>query len=52
MSLDNRNIDEFYEAVKRFIKEYNEKWLFEKLGYQSPLEARKAWRQSKEKRAA
>ncbi len=47
-----RTIDEFYVAVKRFIKEYNEKWLLEKLGYQSPLEARKAWDGSKEMRVA
>jgi len=36
------NIDEFYKAVKEFIETYNEKWLLEKLGYQSPREARRA----------
>ena len=47
-----RNIDEFHNAVKRFVEAYNEKWLLQKLGYQSPLEARRAWNQSKEMKAA
>jgi len=37
-----RNIDELYIAVKEFIETYNEEWLLEKLGYQSPREARRA----------
>jgi putative transposase len=36
-----RNIDEVREAVRQFVAVYNEKWLVEKRGYQSPLEARR-----------
>jgi putative transposase len=35
-----RNIEEVREAVGQFVERYNAKWLLEKLGYQSPLEAR------------
>jgi transposase InsO family protein len=35
-----KNIAEVREAVKRFVALYNAQWLVEKLGYQSPLEAR------------
>ena len=37
------NLKEFEEAVAKFIKTYNEKWILEKLGYFSPLEARNRW---------
>jgi len=36
-----RNIEEVREAVRQFVELYNAKWLLEKLGYQSPLEARR-----------
>lgn len=36
-----KNIDELREAVRQFVALYNEKWLVAKLGYQSPLEARR-----------
>lgn len=35
------NIEEVREAVRQFVKLYNAKWLLEKLGYQSPEEARR-----------
>ncbi len=35
------NIEEVREAVRQFVEVYNAKWLLEKLGYQSPLEARR-----------
>jgi Transposase and inactivated derivatives len=37
-----RNLDEVREAVRQFVGIYNEKWLVEKLGYQSPFEARRS----------
>jgi putative transposase len=36
-----RNADDVREAVKQFVRLYNEKWLLAKLGYESPLEARR-----------
>lgn len=36
------DIEEVRRAVRGFVKQYNEKWLLAKLGYQSPLEAREA----------
>jgi putative transposase len=36
-----KNLDEVRETVGRFVKIYNEQWLVAKLGYQSPLEARR-----------
>lgn len=36
-----RNADEVREAVGQFVRLYNEKWLLAKLGYASPLEARR-----------
>jgi transposase InsO family protein len=38
-----RNIEEVREAVHRFVELYNAKWLLEKLGYQSPQEARREY---------
>jgi putative transposase len=35
-----KTVDEVREAVKQFIEIYNEQWLVEKLGHQTPLEAR------------
>jgi putative transposase len=35
------NIEEVREVVRQFVEVYNAKWLLEKLGYQSPLEARR-----------
>jgi transposase InsO family protein len=29
--------------VRQFLELYNAKWLFQKLGYQSPLEARRSY---------
>lgn len=36
-----RNLEEIREAVGRFVELYNEEWLVEKLGHQSPSEARR-----------
>jgi len=38
-----RNIEEVREAVRQFVELYNTKWLLGKLGYQSPLEARRSY---------
>lgn len=38
-----RTIEEVREAVRQFVELYNTKWLLEKLGYQSPLEARRCY---------
>lgn len=35
-----QNIEEVREVVSQFVEQYNTKWLFAKLGYQSPAEAR------------
>lgn len=35
-----KTVGEVREAVRQFVNTYNEQWLVEKLGYQSPLEAR------------
>ena len=42
-----QNVQEFEQAVAEFIPLYNEKWILEKLNYQSPLEARRALETSK-----
>lgn len=36
-----KNLNEVREAVQHFAEVYNEEWLVAKLGYQSPLEARR-----------
>ena len=36
-------IGDLQVAIKTFIEEYNERWLLEKLGYLSPIEARNKW---------
>lgn len=36
-----KNVDEVREVVRQFVALYNEHWLVEKRGYQSPLEARR-----------
>lgn len=36
-----KNVEEVREAVRQFVKIYNEQWLVAKRGYQSPLEARR-----------
>jgi putative transposase len=44
--LDGRifnDIEEVREVVRQFVERYNAKWLLEKLGYQSPLEAREKY---------
>lgn len=41
------NIEEVREAVRQFVEAYNAKWLLEKLGYQSPLEARRSYHRSR-----
>lgn len=38
-----RDIEEVRAAVKQFVELYNTKWLLGKLGYQSPLEARRSY---------
>ncbi len=35
-----RNLDEVRAAVGEFVEQYNEQWRLEKLGYQTPVEAR------------
>jgi putative transposase len=42
-----RNVDEVREAVRQFVEVYNEKWLVEKRGYQSPIEARRNYNRLK-----
>lgn len=42
-----KNIEELREAVREFVKVYNEKWLVQKLNYQSPLEARQRYQNRK-----
>lgn len=37
------SVEDFRRAVGEFISNYNEKWLLEKLGYHSPIEARKKY---------
>ena len=36
-------VDDVRSAMERFVEEYNRSWILEKLGYQSPLEAKAAW---------
>ena len=36
------NLEEVREAVDAFVKRYNANWRLEKLGFQTPLEARQA----------
>jgi putative transposase len=38
-----RNLEEVREAIGKFIEDYNNEWLLQKLGYQSPKEARANW---------
>ena len=38
-----RNIDELRQAVRQFVKLYNDKWLVEKNGFLSPNQAREKW---------
>lgn len=42
-----RNFEEVREAVRAFVKLYNEAWLIEKRGFLSPNEARRRWNQEK-----
>lgn len=42
-----RTIDELHRAIEKFMEDYNRLWLLEKLKYQSPKEAREAWRRKK-----
>jgi putative transposase len=37
------NLEEVREAVRTFVNRYNAEWLVEKLGHQSPQQARTAW---------
>ena len=39
-----RTVEDVRAAVDEFIKLYNKEWLIGKLGYQSPIEARTAWK--------
>ncbi len=39
-----KNLDEVRQVIASFIKDYNEEWLLEKLGYCSPREARQQWK--------
>jgi putative transposase len=44
--LDGRifnGIEDVREVVRQFVEQYNAKWLLAKLGYQSPIEARKQY---------
>ena len=36
-----RNVQEVRESIDRFVKKYNEAWILSKIGYMSPVEARK-----------
>lgn len=42
-----RNLEEVREAVRAFVKLYNEEWMIEKRGFLSPNEARRRWNQEK-----
>jgi putative transposase len=42
-----QDIEELREAVRQFVRLYNEKWLLAKLGYQSPHEARQKYYKAK-----
>ena len=37
-----RNLEELRAAVSEFVERYNEQWRLEKIGYQTPVEAREA----------
>jgi len=43
-----KNLEEVRQKVAEFIELYNNKWLVEKNGYRSPLEAREAYQKAKE----
>lgn len=38
-----KNIEGVREVIQKFVEDYNEEWLLEKLGYCSPKEARQKW---------
>jgi transposase InsO family protein len=42
-----RNLEEVREAVRTFVRLYNEQWLVEKRGFLSPKEARERWEREK-----
>jgi transposase InsO family protein len=42
-----KNVNEVREAVRQFVKIYNDKWLVAKRDYQSPLEARSNYEKSR-----
>lgn len=47
-----RNLDDLRDAVRAFVERYNAQWLVEKNGYQSPNQARQAWRDAASLKAA
>ena len=38
-----RNLDDVRAAVAEFVEQYNQSWRLEKLGYQTPIEARERY---------
>lgn len=38
-----KNLNEVRESVAKFVEQYNDCWLLEKLGYQSPMQVRAAY---------
>ena len=38
-----RNLDGVRAAVAEFVEQYNQSWRLEKLGYQTPIEARERY---------
>ncbi len=44
----HQTIEEFEAAVATFIRNYNESWILEKLGYLSPYEAQQNWKNAQE----
>lgn len=38
-----KNLEEVRECIGKFVEQYNQFWLLEKMGYQSPLQAREAY---------
>ena len=41
LGIESYRLNEWREAIKAFVENYNEHWLLEKLGYRSPRETRR-----------
>jgi len=49
---DFKTIDKVRNAVRDFVARYHAEWLIEKNGFRSPINARAAWVDTSQKRAA